>query len=431
MLTVEEALTRCTALAIPSRTESVPLDAAAGRVLASDVAAGHPQPRWDNAAMDGYAIRFADCAPSASPQADCDLDTPDTLPAPVAHLTVVETIPAGAVGERTIGPGQAARIMTGAPMPAGADTVIMRENATATEDTVSIHGMPRPGQHVRLAGEELSPGAPLLTAGTTLTPAMIGLLATQGFAAVEVVVQPLVGIIATGDEVQPPGQPLEPGQIWSSNTAALAGLVREAGGEPLDCGIAPDTLEGTALAFRRALDAGCVLIISTGGVSVGDFDVVKEALGELGAEMLFWKVRAKPGKPLALGQIGGIPAFGLPGNPVSCLVNFLQFVRPVLRRALGDPRPYLPALQATLTTPYRKKHGRAELVRVRLAFSDGLLIATPTGSQSSAWISSMAHADALMLIGIESTGAEAGEQVRVQPLRGGGFLSSDVPDYPW
>lgn len=433
MLTVEEALARCVALTIPRRTERIPLHAAAGRVLAVDIAASSPQPRWDNAAMDGYAIRFDDCDLDATEQAQtgCDLGAPDTLPPAVARLTVIETIQAGAVGERVVQPGEAARIMTGAPMPAGADTVVMRENAFAADGEVSIHGVPRKGQHIRLVGEELQIGDPLLSAGEVLTPARIGLLASQGIVEVIATVRPKVGVIATGDEVQPPGRPLKHGQIWSSNTASLLAMVAEAGAEGIDCGIAPDTLEGTRAAFQRALDAGCDLILSTGGVSVGDFDMVKDALGDLGAEMLFWKVRAKPGKPLALGEIGGVPAFGLPGNPVSCLVNFLQFVRPVLRKALGDPRPYLPALKATMAEAYRKRHSRAEFVRVTLSIQDGELIATPTGSQSSAWISSMARADGLLLVGTDATGAEAGEAVWVQPLHGGGFLSSDTPAYPW
>jgi molybdopterin molybdotransferase len=240
-----------------------------------------------------------------------------------------------------------------------------------------------------------------------------------------------VGILSTGDEVQPAGQPLQRGQIWSSNTAALIGMVASAGGEAVDCGIAPDTLEGTRAAFQRGLDAGCDLLLSTGGVSVGDFDLVKEAMGALGAEMLFWKVRIKPGKPLALGSIAGVPAFGLPGNPVSCLVNFLQFVRPVIRGALGDPRPYLPVLRARLTASYHKRHRRAEFVRVRVAIEAGALTATPTGNQSSSWISSMADADGLMLVGAECSGFDAGALVWVQPVRGGGFFSASEPAYPW
>jgi len=432
MLTVEEALARCMTLQIPRRTEHVPLHAALHRVLAEDVAAAHTLPHWDNAAMDGYAIRFADCSASLTdaPQAGCD-NTDAALPPAVAVLTVTETIAAGTVGARTIGPGQAARIMTGAPVPVGADTVVMRENTAVTDERVTIHGMPREGQHIRYAGEEARPGAPLLSAGDTLTPGKLGLLAAQGHATAHVVARPRVGIISTGDEVRAPGEDLQPGQIWSSNTAALIGLIIEAGAEPIDCGIAPDTLEGTRDTFLRAIDTGCDLLVSTGGVSVGDFDVVKDAMGSLGAEMLFWKVRAKPGKPLALGQIGGVPTFGLPGNPVSCMVNFLQFVRPVLRRAMGDPRPFLPVLRATIDAPFRKRHGRAEFVRVRLRVQDGRLRATPTGNQSSGWITSMAHGDALLIVGIESTGVDAGDEVWVQPMHASPALMTAEPAYPW
>ena len=337
--------------------------------------------------------------------------------------------------EQPVESGCTAAIMTGAPMPDGADTVVMRENVTVhTDDSgqawAHIHGMPRSGQHIRRSGEEVQTGDLAIPAGIALAPAAIGLCASMGLTTVEVAARPRIGILATGDEVVPPGEPLSPGQIWSSNTLALSAMVSEAGGEPIDCGIAPDTLEGTRAAFQRALETGCDLILSTGGVSVGDFDVVKDALEDVGAEMVFWKVRVKPGKPLAMGVIGGRPAFGLPGNPVSCLVNFLQFVRPLIRRALGDPRPFLPAVPATLSGNLTKRHGRAELVRVTLEWGESGLIAQPTGKQSSGWISSMARADGLLLLGIESTGAADGEQVRVQVISPT-FLSAAQPQYPW
>ncbi len=428
MLTVEEALSRCLSIPLPRRVETIPLAEADGRLLAADLHAPAPLPRWDNSAMDGFAIRIADCAPAdGAGQSGCEADAPAALPAPVARLRILGTIAAGDMPDQPVTAGCTLRIMTGAPLPAGADTVVMRENVTVSPEGLAIiHGMPRAGQHIRRAGEELAAGELAMPAGSTLTPAAIGLCASMGLTAVPVAVRPRVALLATGDEVVPPGQPLAPGQIHSSNSLALAAMIREAGGEPIDCGIAPDTLEGTRAAFQRALQTGCDLILSTGGVSVGDFDVVKEALADVGAEMVFWKVRIKPGKPLAVGMIGDRPAFGLPGNPVSCMVNFLQFVRPLIRRALGDPRPFLPAVPAVLRGRLTKRHGRAELIRVTLSWSESGLVATPTGGQSS----SMALADGLLLLGVDSDGAADGDVVRVQ-VTSPGFLSAAQPEYPW
>ncbi|MDG1481702.1 MAG: molybdopterin molybdotransferase MoeA [Myxococcota bacterium] len=432
MITVEEALSRCLSTDLPRRTEILPLSEADGRLLAEDLYAPSPLPRWDNSAMDGFAIRYADCTPhSGTPaQPGCELSTPSEPPPATAHLRTIGTIAAGDMPDTAVTPGTTLRIMTGAPLPAGADTVVMRENVTDADGVAIIHGMPRRGQHIRRAGEEVALGQLAVPAGTALTPPVIGLCASMGLSDVTVAARPRVALLGTGDELVPPGQPLEPGQIYSSNSLALAAMVRQAGGEPVDCGIAPDTLEGTRAAFQRALDTGCDLILSTGGVSVGDFDVVKEALTDVGAEMVFWKVRVKPGKPLAMGMIGDRPAFGLPGNPVSCMVNFLQFVRPLIRRAVGDPRPFLPAVPATLRGSLRKRHGRAELVRVVLSWSESGLIAETTGGQSSGWISSMARADGLLLLGIDSEGAADGDAVVVQIIRPG-FLSSETPQYPW
>jgi molybdopterin molybdotransferase len=208
------------------------------------------------------------------------------------------------------------------------------------------------------------------------------------------------------------------------------GFVAAAGGEPIDCGNAPDTLEGTRAAFRRALDTGCELLVSTGGVSVGDFDVVKQALAEEGAEMRFWKVRMKPGKPLAFGVIGGRPAFGLPGNPVSCMVNFLQYVRPLIRKALRDPLPYLPVVDACLADPIRKRAGRNELCRVTLRWSEDGLLASSTGSQGSGMTTSMVLAHGFALLGPDSTGAAAGSTIPVQIIEGA-FLAQATPGLRW
>lgn len=432
MLTVEDALARVLSVEIPVRTETVVLPDALGRVLAEPVLSLVELPPWDNAAMDGYALRAADTAlrdaHGAPPQPGCDGGERGE---PGAVLRIVDTIPAGGVSAQTLQPGEAARIFTGAPMPAGADTVVMQENTERLDDgRVRIFGVASLGRHIRRAGEAVRPGDTVLAAGRTLTPSDLGLIAALGQSRVAVARRPVVALLATGDELVPPGQPLGPGQIWSSNTAALAGLVLAGGGVPVDCGVAPDDLEGTRAAFRRALDHEPDLLVSTGGVSVGDFDVVKEALADEGADMRFWKVRMKPGKPLAFGVIGGVPAFGLPGNPVSCVVNFLQFVRPLLRRALGDPSPHLPVVDATLEDPIKKRAGRNELVRVRLAWRGGRLYARSTGSQGSARIRGLSDAHGFLLLGAQATHAAAGDVLPVQ-IYDPTFLDRSDAGYRW
>ena len=431
MLRVEEALARVMAVELSRRAERVALWDAPGRWLAEDVHAAEPLPRWDNSAMDGYAVVAADTAllPHGGRGDTCA--APGEPATSGRSLRVLETIAAGQVGTETVVPGTCSRIMTGAPMPLGADAVVMREHVDETHaDEVVVGRFARAGQHVRRAGEEQVAGARLVAAGTPLPAAALGLCAMAGRTVVTVVARPRVAILATGDEVQPPGSHLGPGQIWSSNTVALAAMVREAGGEPVDAGIAPDHLEGTRAAFREALSSKPDLLLSTGGVSVGDFDVVRQALADVGADMDFWKVRMKPGKPLAFGVIGGVPAFGLPGNPVSCLVNFLQFVRPVIRRALGDPRPFLPVREATLTAPVRKRTGRDELVRVSLAAGADGLLATPTRSQSSGQVSSMAQGHGFALLSADCGGAAAGAKVAVQVFDES-HACGDGPGYAW
>jgi molybdopterin molybdotransferase len=315
-------------------------------------------------------------------------------------------------------------------MPEGADAVVMRENTTSSGDgkMVQIHQQVNPRENVRFQGEDVPMGATVLVAGETLHPASVGLCASIGKDCVLVSRRPTIAIISTGDEIVPPGIPLGPGQIHSSNTHVLMGLVQEAGGIPVDCGIAPDNLEATQSAFRNAMN--CDLILSTGGVSVGDFDLVREAMVKEGATMQFWKIRVKPGKPLAMGLIGQVPAFGLPGNPVSCQVGFLQFVRPWIRTMLGSRTPYLPVVNATLNGTLQKRAGRAEFVRVTLAWTPEGLKATSTGSQGSGQQTSMVTAQGFVMLEEASTGAQDGQTVNVQlvrdPVRPGSSTG-----YPW
>lgn len=405
MLTVEEALARVLARVPTCATERVPLELAAGRVLAERVCAGADLPPWPGSAMDGYAVRAA--------------DVPGTL-------RVLETVPAGKVPTQRVVAGTAIRIMTGAPVPDGADAVVMVEDTRTVGEDVEVRAAAVPGQHVRPAGSEVAVGQVVLEPGVVLGFGAIGVLAALGRPGAVVAVRPRVGLLSTGDEVVEPGQPLGPGQIWSSNLHALAALCRDAGADPVYLGNVADDPAALAEAFRRAL--ACDVVVSTGGVSVGDFDHVKDVLTGLGVSIDFWRVAMKPGKPLAYGFIDRTPVFGLPGNPVSCMVNFLQFVRPVLRTMLGDPRPFLPVVRARLRTPYRRRPGRAELVRVRLVPAGAMPEAEVAGTQGSAHLLGMADAHGLMLVGADT--AEVAGEVAVQVFDPG-WARAGEPGYRW
>jgi molybdopterin molybdotransferase len=416
VLTVDEAQARILDTVVPLGVETVSLAQAYGRFLAVDLVAGVDLPPWDNSAMDGYAVRAADTGEG------------DVV------LALVETVGAGSVATGRVEPGTAIGIMTGAPLPAGADAVVMVEDSDgARAGVVRIRKRATPGQHVRRRGEDVRSGERVLRAGTRLGPAAVGLASSLGRTEIEVRRQPIVAVLSTGDEVVAPGTTLRAGQIWSSNNASLSGQILEAGGVPLDLGNAPDRLDDTIAALARAVEAADV-VVTTGGVSVGAFDVVKEAHQALGVVAEFWKVRMKPGKPLAFGHIdsGGrsVPLFGLPGNPVSCMVNFAQFVRPWLRTALGDPRPHLPVVEAVAAESFDDAPGRARLVRVRLSRDGDRIVAHSTGSQSSGVLTSMVRAHGLMLVGVDAPPPREGERVRVQILDPS-FLDGESADYGW
>ncbi|MFZ5481014.1 MAG: gephyrin-like molybdotransferase Glp [Myxococcota bacterium] len=376
MLSVSEARDRILAHVPPNGAERVFLAEASGRLLAEDVVSPRPLPPWPASAMDGFAVRAS--------------DVPGTL-------RVIETVGAGAVGKRVVGPGEATRIMTGAPVPEGADAVVMVEDTSTDGEAVTVRVAAKVGQHVRARGSEVPEGVVVLRKGAAMTPGAVGACAALGIPSVRVALRPRVGVLSTGDEVVETGLPLGPGQIHSSNNHALAALVCEAGGVPVDLGTVRDDPAAMAVAFREGL-AQCDVLLSTGGVSVGDYDHVKGVLAGLGVAMDFWKVAMKPGKPLAFGTFGGRPVFGLPGNPVSCMVNFHQFVRPLLRTMLGDPNPYLPVVTATVLAPRRRATGRPEFVRVRLARDGDRLVADVAGHQGSAGVLSMAAAHGYALV---------------------------------
>jgi len=427
VLTLEEALGRVLAKVEALPAERVSLEQAYGRVLAQEVVSPRDNPPWDNSAMDGFAVRSEDLA-----------SQPTTL-------AVLETIPAGGMPTKALTEGTCSRIMTGAPMPDGADAVVMIEDTSAwgaarrsgdevaiTSDTVEIRASPAPRQHVRPRGDDVREGQLVLKPGHVMTPAAVGQLSSLGFPSAMVVQRPVVAVLSTGDEVVEAGWPLADGQIYSSNTHSLLGLIREAGGIGVHCGVAPDDPAGLRAALKRCMRAD--VILTTGGVSVGDFDFVKDVFSgddaEVDAELDFWKVAIKPGKPLAFGSIGGRPAFGLPGNPVSCVVNFLQFVRPFLRKMMGLERLFLPVVEAELVSPLRKKPGRAHLVRVRLGLGSSGFTCASTGTQSSGVLGSLVEADGLALIPRESGGVPAGTRVRVQVLHLE-WLHGLTPGFGW
>ncbi|MEC7987227.1 MAG: gephyrin-like molybdotransferase Glp [Myxococcota bacterium] len=379
MLSFEDALARCLDISVPRRKMQMDLNGTPGRYLSENLYTPQSLPYWDNSAMDGYAICRKDIS---------------SLP---CQLEIVDVIPAGKSPSKSVKKGEAARIMTGAPLPEGADTVVIQENTTGiSKRIIQIESLPTLGANIRRKGEELQEGMQIASKGDQVNIGLVGLCAALGLPSLPVYQPPKVALIATGDELRLRDQQshLHRGEIWSSNTLALQAAVQEAGGEVIDCGIARDSTASITESFRKAQSLGADLIVSTGGVSVGDYDLVKDSLSQLGASIHFWKVRMKPGKPLALGSLGPIPIFGLPGNPVSCLVSFWMFVRPILRRALGAPNIFLPTVPVKLGMDIHKKHGRTEFVRVTL--SENRDTAFLTGNQSSAWLSSIAKANALI-----------------------------------
>lgn len=396
MLTVEEALARTLSLTEALPAEQVTVDEALGRALAFDVAAGRTMPPWDNSAMDGYAVRSVDVAS-----------------APVT-LKVVEKIFAGHAPQREVGAGEAARIMTGAQLPKGADAVVMQEVTEARgEAEVVVKEPARRGQNVRLAGEDARVGEVLLRAGTALGVPEAGLLWGQGIARVKVPRRPVVAIVSTGDELCLPSD-LAPDKLADTNSPSLAALVRRAGGTPRLLGIAPDELEQVTRRFELGLTAD--LLLTCAGASVGERDFTKDAFARLGVEAGFWKVAMKPGKPLVVGKKGRTLVMGLPGNPTSSLVNFELFVRPALRKMLGHGEVPHQFVQAKLATAFKKSKGLRHFVRVRAEWKGGELVAAPLMSQTSGALASAAGATHLMSLPPESVEIPKGSLVDLLPV---------------
>lgn len=366
--------------------ERVPLLEALGRVLVNPVRAPLSLPPWDNSAMDGYAVLAVDIA-------DASADHPVTL-------VVQETIPAGGFPSRAVVPGVASRIMTGAPLPQGADSVVRVEDTDGGTTRVRIRSARDALKNIRLRGEDMQEGDEVLPAQAPLGPAQIGVLASVGHAAVDVFRRPRVAILSSGDELVDLDrfhQALSGRKIVSSNSYTLHALVRAAGGEPVNAGIVADS----PAAMRQGLErcAGCDLIITSAGVSVGEFDYTREVLKKMGAEMRFWKVRMRPGAPIGFGLLSGVPWIGLPGNPVSAMVTFELFVRPAILKMFGAERlfrrPVPVRLEETVRIGARLTHFLRAIVTTH---SDGELTARLTGPQGSGILTSMSLANALLIV---------------------------------
>jgi molybdopterin molybdotransferase len=370
--------------------------AALGRVLAHDLAAPFDVPPADNSAVDGYAVRAADLSAGGR-----------------VRLTVIHDLPAGSVYEGTVGPGQALRIMTGAPMPAGADTVVPQELAEPSGGGVLL-GATEAGANVRARGEDVRAGRVVLERGRALRPPELGLLASLGFPDVWVHRRPRVALLSTGDEVVEPGHPRRSGQIYDANRFTLHGLVEAAGATPLDLGIVPDLRDLLRQRLVEAAEAADV-VLTSGGVSVGAHDLVKAVLAEIGG-VDFWQVAMQPGRPLAVGRIGGGLFFGLPGNPVASALCFLLFVRPALWKLAGRRHLEPVRFVATATETMRKKPGRREFKRGVLRFGDHGWQVSTTGPQGSGILSSMAEANCLIILEEPRGDVAAGESVLVEPL---------------
>ncbi len=396
MKSIAEALAELLPAFAPLGPVRVGLTGAYGRVLAEEVRVRRDLPPFDNSAMDGYAVRAADCAGAAAS-------------APV-RLPVRGESRAGGPLPPPLEPGAATRIFTGAPLPAGADAIVMQEDTERQGEVVAIRLAPAAHQHVRARASDLAAGAAMLASGTRLGAGELGLLASQGYAAVSVARRPRVAIVSTGDELRDVSDPPEPGTIVNSNAYALAAQVVEAGGEPWVLPIAPDRLDAIGARLREGLRAD--VLITVGGVSVGDYDLVHTALEQAGIARRFWKVAIKPGKPLSFAVHEGVPVIGLPGNPVSAMVTFEVFVRPGLRRMLGDPRPFRGSATVTLAHHHRRSPGRTELARAALEPGEDGLLARLHGLQGSGSLPSMVGIDALVILPAERDRFAAGERLR-------------------
>ncbi len=408
MITVEEAYEKIMAQFSALEPETKPLLEALGQVMAEDVCSDIDIPPLSNAAMDGYAVRWEDTRSASEPS-------------PVT-LRVIGQVAAGYVSRVPVAPGTAIRIMTGAPVPEGADAVVQFENTDEAREkgrsgqkreAVQIFRPIKERGNIREAGEDVHRGELVVRKGTMLRPAEVGVLSSLGKAQVRVIRRPRVAILSTGDELVGIDEPIGPGQIRNSNSYSLAALVQRYGGIPVMLGIARDVVNDLVAKLRQA--QGCDMLLTSGGVSMGDYDVVKDVLAMEG-EIGFWQVRMQPGKPLAFGRLGKVPHLGLPGNPVSSMVVFEQFGRPAVLKMLGKTNFRKPEVMAMLDTPARNNDARRRFYRAWVEHRDGQWHARLTGPQGSGILTSMMLANGLVIVPEDRARMEPGEMVRTQML---------------
>jgi molybdopterin molybdotransferase len=383
-----------------SATEAVPLRESLGRILAEDVIAPCNVPNHDNSAMDGYALAAADIRAGES------------------RLRIAGTAFAGRPHTGAISPGECVRIMTGAVMPPGCDTVVMQEHVRLDDGTIAFGEGVKPGQNVRPAGDDLRQGQVVLPAGHRMRPADLGLIASLGIGQVNIYRKLRVAFFSTGDELTSIGRALEAGQVYDSNRYTLYGMLVRLGVEIQDMGVVRDDPMLLEQALQQAA-ANADVILTSGGVSVGEADYMKQLLNDMG-QVVFWKIAMKPGRPLAYGKIGQAHYFGLPGNPVAVMTTFYQFVRDALLVLMGQPNPpALPLLNAICTEKLKKAPGRTEFQRgVLFVDQDGTWKVRPTGNQSSGVLRSMSEASCFIVLPVSNAGVAAGETVQVQVLEG-------------
>jgi len=412
MITVAEAIDQILQTINPLGLERVNILDALGRVLGEDVTAGRNIPPKDNSAMDGYALRFQDTIGAAENS-------------PVV-LEVIEDIPAGVIPQKSIAAGQSARIMTGAPIPVGADAVMKMEDTEKDKQNVKIKAEAKLGQDIRRAGEDVREGELVMPKGSIIRPAGIGMLASLGRSFISVYQRPLVAVLATGNELVDIDENPSPWKIINSNSYSIASQTLNCGALAMQIGIAKDNREDLIAKFQAAMRAD--IIVSSGGVSVGDYDLVKDIMQEVGSRMQFWQVAMRPGKPLAYGRAGDVPMFGLPGNPVSSMISFEQFIRPAILKMMGHRNIFRKTVRAVLQEDIEIRKGLTHFIRALVTVTADGYAASTTGEQGSGILKSMVRANGLIVLPEDAEQVKSGTVVKVQLLDDGlGWTSQ--PDY--
>ncbi len=389
--------------------EKISILEALGRVLGEDIVAERDNPPWDNSAMDGFAVRWE------------DIRQEQPIQKPVT-LSVIEDVPAGKMPSKTVGPGQAIRIMTGAPIPRGADTVLKVEDTEHTPDSVRVFKPEPRGANIRPQGEDVKKGDCIIAKGTRIRPGEAGMLAILAKSFVFAYQRPRVAILSTGDELADLDERFSEEKIINSNSYGIAAAVQEAGGVPLLLGIARDTPAALKEKISHGLNAD--ILVLSGGVSMGDYDFTKAVFRDLGAEMNFWKLAIRPGQPLAFGKIQGKLAFGLPGNPVSSMVTFEQLVRPAMLKMSGCRTYGRPVVHAVFQEHFSKRTDRRHFLRGILTREDGVFKVRTTGDQGSGILTSMVKANCLIDVPVEVARLNPGDEVTVQLLSGEAWLAA-------